>query len=68
MSVLNTLANVSQDGATLIDFTYSLGEGLIVTIGLLSGGPETVPVVVGGMDILYDGTGNLAETPLVSLR
>jgi RHS repeat-associated protein len=63
VATLQTLANGAQDIATLIDLGFAIPEGVIITTGVASGGPETIPVAVGGFDIIYNVSGgNLAET------
>jgi hypothetical protein len=62
-------AAVSQDIATGIDAIYATAEVVFLSIGL-GGGPETIPVVITGMDIFFNVTGgNAAETTfsLISL-
>jgi hypothetical protein len=63
VAILETLANGAQDIATLIDLGFAIPEVVIGIIGIASGGPETLPVVVSGMDIIFNlSGGNLAET------
>jgi len=57
VSSINTLATASQDVATVIDLGFAIPEVVVGLIGLLSGGPETLPVVVGGMDIAWNLSG-----------
>jgi len=60
--LLNKLATATQDIATLIDLGFAIPEVLILAIGL-SGGPETIPMVITGMDLIFVASGaNLAET------
>ena len=62
VALLNKLATASQDIATLIDLGFAIPEVVILAIGL-SGGPETIPLVISTFDIIYNASGgNLAET------
>jgi hypothetical protein len=62
VALLNKLATGAQDIATLIDLGFAIPEVIIAAIGL-SGGLETIPVVISGMDIIFNLSGaNLAET------
>jgi hypothetical protein len=54
---LRCLATGAQDAATLVDLMYAVPEMGIAVVGTLGAGPETIPEVVIGTDIVYNLTG-----------